>query len=405
MSLGRIVLDQSGSGALEISGEDDVRGVDKLVVERVGPYALDEVVGRGSSGVVWRAFDEVSEEVVALKMLDEATASDPMARARFARECELVGAFKHPGLVRLRATGSAGTVRYLVMDLALGATLQKRLGQTPPLTIAAGLEIVERAAEAISAMHAGGWVHRDVKPANIILGEDERPRLLDYGLAARMGTESGARLTRAGFFVGTPLYLAPEQLLGAPPAPTMDVYALGVTLYEMLVGRPPFIGDTEGLLTSKATQDAPDYRGPAPVRELLRAALARRPGKRPQDAAAFGEALAEARETADEALDDILLPTVQPHPDQATVSTGEPSLPPDPPSDQPAPVSEARPIMSSAVRMRIAAYLDGRRPPPPRSVFAGSRRDEATWAVGLLAAAAASALGALGSGNLLVGPF
>ncbi|MEL6187969.1 MAG: hypothetical protein AAFU79_25380, partial [Myxococcota bacterium] len=75
MSLGRIVLDQSGSGALEISGEDDVRGVDKLVVERVGPYALDEVVGRGSSGVVWRAFDEVSEEVVALKMLDEATAS------------------------------------------------------------------------------------------------------------------------------------------------------------------------------------------------------------------------------------------------------------------------------------------------------------------------------------------
>lgn len=382
-----------------------VVSVDKLVVDRVGPYALDEVVGRGSSGVVWRAFDEIGSEVVALKMLDEATAQDPMARARFARECELVGAFRHAGLVRLRATGSAGSVRYLVMDLALGVTFQKRLGQTPALSMAEGMKTVQHAAEAIAAMHEAGWVHRDVKPANIILGEDGRPRLLDYGLAAQVGSESGARLTRAGFFVGTPLYLAPEQLMGAAPAPTMDVYALGVTLYELLVGRPPFVGDTEGLLTSKATQDAPVYSGPAPVKALLEAALARRPGKRPKDAAEFAQVLRGLREEAGDALEDTPVPVTQPHPDNATVSVGEPSLPPDPPRDQPAPpVEPSIPVVSSAVRSRVAAYLDGRCPPAPSPVSGGRRSDELTWALGLAAAGAASAAGALGLGTALV-PF
>lgn len=303
------------------------RKVDSPVVadiaERIGPYILDDIVGRGSSGVVWRGFDEISGEVVAVKMLDPTTSADPMARARFTRECELVGAFSHPSLVRLRAAGSTSDgFDYLVMDLALGETMLARISRNPPLTMAEGIQLVQQSALALGAMHDAGWIHRDVKPANVILGEDGRPRLLDYGLAARAECTPDLRLTRAGFFVGTPLYLAPEQLLGAPPQPTMDVYALGAMLYEVLVGEPPFVGSTETLLAAKATKTAPIYDGPAPVADLLEAALARRPEGRPVDAGAFAAALAEAlappEVTAD--LTARNLPTARPMHDVETVT-------------------------------------------------------------------------------------
>lgn len=261
---------------------------------QIGPYLLDEVVGRGSSGVVWRAYDGVSGEVVAVKMLDAATREDPLSRARFARECELVGAFFHPGLVRLRAAGrtdSGGA--YLVMDLALGTTLRNRWAHGTKSSEAEVLWLVLKIAEAVDAMHQAGWVHRDLKPANVILDpEHQQPRLLDFGVAAPLNSDR--QLTEAGYFVGTPVYLAPEQLLGARPAATMDVYALGCILYEGLVGQPPFRGGTDFILTQKSSQDPPKYSGHRALDELLAASLSRRPEGRPHHAGAFANALRKA---------------------------------------------------------------------------------------------------------------
>lgn len=302
---------------------------DNIPIARIGPYLLDEVIGRGSSGVVWRAFDELTGEMVAVKVLDETTVKDPLARARFVRECELVGAFSHAGLVRLRAAGATETgIDYLVMDLALGLTLMTRLSSPPPLSIAAGLAMVQEASEAVAAMHRAGWVHRDIKPANLVLDEQGHPRLLDFGLAARSVDEADVRLTRAGFFVGTPLYLAPEQLLGAPPAASMDVYALGAVLFEVLVGHPPFMGPTETLLAAKSTRDAPLYEGPAPVRDLLKASLSRHPEDRPVDAGAFADRLrrASAASTATDDLEQRVVPGARPILDAETVASSSPLL-------------------------------------------------------------------------------
>ena len=266
---------------------------DTVHVDQVGPYLLDEVVGRGSSGVVWRAYDEVSCECVAVKMLEEKMDQDPTARARFARECELVGAFSHPSLVRLRAAGRTETnINYLVMDLALGQTLLERWEDGPSMTVYDTIQVIVDIADALDAMHRAGWAHRDVKPANIVLDDNGRARLLDFGLTTRIGDTP--KFTQAGFFVGTPIYLAPEQLLGARPAPTMDVYALGVMLYEAVSGHPPFLGDTEAILTQKSTQSAPEYHGSLPIADVLRATLTRRPEGRPQDAADFARRLRAA---------------------------------------------------------------------------------------------------------------
>lgn len=293
---------------------------------RIGPYELEAVAGRGSSGVVYRAFDEMSGEAVALKMLDARTLEDPMARARFARECELVGAFAHPGLVRLRAAGSiAHGQDYLVMDLADGPTLKDRL-RAQPIGLRAGLALIAEAGDALGAMHAAGWVHRDVKPANLVLDEEDHPRILDFGLASRAGADGEARLTKAGFFVGTPLYLAPEQLVGGAPSPAMDVYALAAMLYEILVGEPPFVGATEALLTRKTMDDAPEYPGPEPIRALLKAGLSRRPADRPPDGRAWARELREIMmpmgETPD--LEPALVPSVRPMIDAATLAESSP---------------------------------------------------------------------------------
>ncbi|MBX2813311.1 MAG: serine/threonine protein kinase [Myxococcales bacterium] len=259
-------------------------------ITQLGPYLLDKVVGRGSSGVVWRAYDEVSGELVAVKMLDEWTKKDMSSQARFVRECELVGAFAHPGLVRLRAAGRTNEgVDYLVMDLAMGPTLQSRWAKGPPMSAGEAIRTLLAVAEAVSVMHEVGWVHRDIKPANIIMDPQGYPRLLDFGLTAKL--EDDRMLTEAGYFVGTPIYLAPEQLLGSRPTAMMDVYALGVILYEGLIGQPPFSGDTERILKLKSFQDPPEYQGFSPLSRLLASVLSRRPDGRPKDAGAFADAL------------------------------------------------------------------------------------------------------------------
>ena len=344
-------------------------------MKRIGTYRLHEEVGRGSTGVVYRAFDEACGAVVAIKLLDEGAAEDPLARTRFARECELVGAFAHPGLVRLRGAGATEEgMDYLVMDLAEGISLKTRLKRGPRLGLEESAVLVSAASDAVTAMHDVGWAHRDIKPANLVLDARNQPRLLDFGLAARFGAKSEARLTQAGFFVGTPLYLAPEQLLGAPPAATMDVYALAAVLYELLTGRPPFTGPTEALLAAKSSRDAPEYGGPPAVRALLRAALARDAGLRPRDAGDFAAELRSAVSPAENArpwgagdpspcVSGLEAETVSSRPSHSSSSAGSsvPALvlPPPPPGSGPS---------RERVAVLIEELMDVYAPPPPRAV-------------------------------------
>lgn len=347
----------------------------------LGPYVLDEIVGRGSSGVVYRAFDELSGDPVAVKLLDGFTADDPSAVTRFARECELVGCFEHPGLVSLRASGKTEHgVSYLVMDLALGESLKDRLARgrmSNPESMVIAL------CEAAAAMHRAGWVHRDIKPANVVL-EAAGPRLLDFGLAARAGTEE--RLTRTGYFVGTPLYLAPEQILGAPPAPTMDVYALSALLFEAVCGHPPFQGPIEAVLTAKSQSDPPVLACPAHLSALLAAGLSRDPAARPPDGAALAAALRATMTSEPVTMVPVtMVPAASPAP--------APRLDPPPPRPRAPP---QKPRLDAAIEAALAAHA-----PPPPSLPPAPPVAEGILLAGVVVAAGAATAAVEGMRHLL----
>ncbi|RMG12231.1 MAG: serine/threonine protein kinase, partial [Planctomycetota bacterium] len=198
-------------------------------------YAIEAVLGRGGMGAVYRARERASGRAVALKV---ATSSlGPVRRRRFRREGMVTAALRHPGIVRVHAAGEAQGVPYLVYELVEGGcTLEALLDRS---SLRQRLGWLRDAARALGYAHARGIVHRDVKPSNLLLDADGRLRVADFGLAAVRGLE---RITREHVQVGTPVYMAPEQVLGrrSEQGPATDVWALGVILYRSLTGRLPF---------------------------------------------------------------------------------------------------------------------------------------------------------------------
>jgi serine/threonine protein kinase len=208
--------------------------------ELAGRYRLDRRLGRGGMGEVWSATDLFLDRPVAVKlmladMLDK-EAGD--AIARFRRESKAAARLNHPNIAVIYDAGMHEAHSYLVMELLRGPDLRTLLQGTPggmPVDVA--LEHGAQAAEAFAAAHDAGVVHRDVKPANLLLDKVNRLKVCDFGVAALAGA---TQITRPGTVVGTVAYMAPEQLLGQPAAGAMDVYALGATLYHLITGRPPF---------------------------------------------------------------------------------------------------------------------------------------------------------------------
>jgi tetratricopeptide (TPR) repeat protein/tRNA A-37 threonylcarbamoyl transferase component Bud32 len=206
-------------------------------------HELDEVLGRGGMGVVYRARHVRLNRTVAIKMLLNGAHGSPEARERFMREAEAVAGLRHPNIVQVYELGDQGGQPYFTMEFIEGGNLARKLAGTPqPPRHAATL--LATLAEAVEAAHRSGIVHRDLKPSNVLLTADGTPKVSDFGLARRMEGESG--LTWTGTAVGTPSYMAPEQAeAGAVPwGPAVDVYALGAILYELLTGRPPFRAET-----------------------------------------------------------------------------------------------------------------------------------------------------------------
>lgn len=206
-------------------------------------YEVLEVLGHGGIGVIYRARHLRLNRVVALKMLLSGEFASRAELARFRREAEAVAALQHPNIVQIHDVGDVDGRPYFTMEFVAGGTLAQKLSGVPqPAQYSASL--TQTLARAIHTAHLAGIVHRDLKPGNILLTSEGVPKISDFGLARHFGRPTDVTLGPA--MIGTPSYMAPEQVIGKPDSvgPSADVYALGATLYELLTGRPPFRGET-----------------------------------------------------------------------------------------------------------------------------------------------------------------
>ncbi len=209
--------------------------------ERLGPYSLIAEIGRGGMGVVYRVRDERIGREIALKRIIKGSLANEVDRARFRAEVEAAAQLDHPHVLPVFDVGEHDGQPYYTMPLVAGPTLSRRL-QDGPLPARESAVLLAKVARAIDFAHRAGILHRDVKPANILIDACGEPHVADFGLAKRLDAEPGDQPTRSGAIVGTPGYLAPEQAAAGrgPVGPAADVYGLGAVLYHMLTGRPPF---------------------------------------------------------------------------------------------------------------------------------------------------------------------
>ena len=255
--------------------------------QRLGSrYMLKERLGRGAMGTVWRAVNTDTGQPVAVKVLSEEFSDEPDMVTRFIQERNTLIRVTHPNLVRIHDLVVEDGRLAIVMDLVNGPDLHRHLVERGVLSLPEAAVIGRGVADALSAIHAAGIIHRDLKPANILLsldGPQPVPKLVDFGIARMV---VGSRLTSRSSVVGTPQYLSPEAISGIEPTPALDVYALGIALYELLTGTPPFHGEQLlQVLNQHMYQEPPWPAGiPPQILPLLQAMLAKNPQARPSAA-------------------------------------------------------------------------------------------------------------------------
>ncbi|GAA1841354.1 serine/threonine-protein kinase [Actinomadura bangladeshensis] len=249
-------------------------------------YRLLERLAVGGMGEVWRAVDVRSGREVAVKLLRLELGSDMRARGRFESEARFAMELRHPGIARAFDFGEHGGRTFLVMELVAGEPLDEVLARGGGLPLEAVLDLVVQAGRALTVAHDAGIVHRDVKPANLMVSPDGILKITDFGIARRL---AAASQTQTGMVMGTAHYISPEQAQGKELSPKADLYSLGVVAYECLTGAPPFDGSTPVEVALKHVRDAPaelPARVPAAARELIMEMLAKDPLDRPRDAGA-----------------------------------------------------------------------------------------------------------------------
>jgi serine/threonine-protein kinase len=271
-----------------------------------GRYRLQRSIASGGMAEVWEAQDDILGRRVAVKVLHSHLADDSSFLARFRREAIAAARLAHPNVVATYDTGVDDGVAWIVMERVDGSTLRQVLSASGPLSPERAVRLAVQVADALDYAHRAGVIHRDVKPANILVAEGDRVKVADFGIAkaaieaaedASGASFDAGDLTQSGAIVGTAKYLSPEQVNGEPVDGRSDVYALGVVLYEMLSGKVPFTGETDvAVAVQHATatplplrEVRPDV--PAPLEAVVVRAMAKAPGERYQSAADLRAAL------------------------------------------------------------------------------------------------------------------
>jgi serine/threonine-protein kinase len=308
-------------------------------VQLGGRYRLDERIGGGGMGEVWRGTDEVLGRTVAVKIMLPALLDEPGFVERFRAEARTMARLKHPGVVNVYDYSSDATTAFLVMEYVEGDPLSRTLGRVGRLTAARTMALIAQAADALEAAHAGGIVHRDVKPGNLMVRANGTLVLTDFGISR----SEMAGLTGTGTVLGTASYISPEQAAGQVATAASDVYALGVVAYQCLAGRRPFEGENPLEIAMKHVREPPPPLPgdiPPAVREIVMHALAKDPANRWPSAAALSAVARQAAAT----LGTGMAPALgAPHPAPASGPPGMPvsppvgqlSLPGTPPSSDP----------------------------------------------------------------------
>src|SRR5579871_42145 len=259
-----------------------------------GRFVLGALAGRGGMGAVYHAWDRARGVPCAVKVLADALAHDDELRARFRREAEAVMRLDHERIVRVLACGETGSRQFIAMEYVPGGTLRQLLADRGPLPERRALRIVREVAEALAYAHERGFVHRDVKPQNVLLTADGHAKVADFGIAK---AADATRLTRTGSVFGSTHYIAPEQVRGDEAGAAADQYALGVVLYEVLAGRVPFDGEVPVAIALRHVHDPvpslatvrPDVS--QPTLEIVARLLAKAPAGRYPSTEAAVEAL------------------------------------------------------------------------------------------------------------------
>jgi len=301
--------------------------------ERFGKYVVSEVLGKGAMGAVYKAFDPDIRRPVAIKtihsqLLEQETTGDLMS-ARFRHEAQAAGRLAHPGIVGVYEFGQANDCAYIAMEFVEGRTLRHYFANRAVFDADQIVSVMVQLLEALGHAHERGVWHRDIKPANLILISDGRVKIADFGIARVDDSE----LTQVASVMGTPGYIAPEMYRKAPVDHRADLFAAGVVMYEMLAGRPAFMGSTQEVMYSVCHEEPPpiaakpEHPGLAHFEPVARRAMAKMPEQRFQSAAEFRDAILAAYQQSAQAQmpDDTLVsvrsaPVAAPKPEASAPS-------------------------------------------------------------------------------------
>lgn len=270
-----------------------------LVGKTLGQFRIVERIGAGGMATVFKAYQPVLDRYVAVKVLPDYHARDPIFKERFLREARAVARLDHPNIVQIYLFGEEENITYIVMQYVDGGTLKDKLKQTGAMQASDAVRYVIQAAEGLGAAHEHGIIHRDVKPANMLLRKDGHLLLSDFGIVKIL--EGTTNLTRVGTGIGTPQYMSPEQGTGQPVDASSDIYSLGIVLFHCLTGRVPFNADSPLTITVKHLNEPlpvaflRQVNVPPPLEQVIVKMTAKAPSERyPNTAEVINELLRAA---------------------------------------------------------------------------------------------------------------